>query len=143
MKTITKTKTIKKMSNGGNPPDGLSGKIGKGVSIGGVLAGSIKMIGDAIKKRRAVVQGANAIKAGNPKVKRKDAIKASQNFINNPVPKEKRGGAIKRKYQNGGSSQKGMYNTSSSGQDRTTSGSTYGGSPQAKRGGSIKSKTKK
>jgi len=43
MKTITKTKTIKKMSNGGNPPDGLSGKIGKGISIGGVMALFSKM----------------------------------------------------------------------------------------------------
>jgi hypothetical protein len=39
MKTITNTKTIKKMSNGGNPPDGLSGKIGKTITIGGVMGG--------------------------------------------------------------------------------------------------------
>ena len=109
MKTITKTKTIKKMSNGGNPPDGLSGKIGKTISIGGVMGGGLKMIGDAIRKRQAVVKGAKAIKAGNPYVKRKDAMKASRDFINNPVPKEKRdfinnpvperkrGGAIKSK----------------------------------------------
>lgn len=97
MKIITKTKTIKKMSNGGNPPDGLSGKIGKGVSVGGVLLGTVKIIGDAIKKRQAVVQGAKAIRASNSNVKRKDAIKASRDFINNPLPEGKKGGAIKSK----------------------------------------------
>jgi hypothetical protein len=98
MKKTIKTTGMKKMSNGGQKDPGKGGRIaGLATTISGAIGVGTKMLSDAIKKRRAVVQGAKAIKAGNPNVKRKDAMKASRDFINNPTPEAKRGGSIKSK----------------------------------------------
>lgn len=57
-------------------------------------------------------------------------------------PERKKGGTIKKKMQDGGSSQQGVYRSYGAEQNRTRSGSTYGNSPQAKRGGTVKRKKK-
>ena len=77
----------------------------------------------------------------------RDAYRNQENFeytlpekLQNMLPEQgyiegqyKKGGTVKKKMQNGGSSQRGKQN-------RTRSGSTYGGSPQAKRGGTVRRK---
>jgi hypothetical protein len=98
MKKTIKTTKMKKMSNGGQKDPGKGGRIaGLATTISGAIGVGTKMLSDAIKKRRAVVQGAKELRKANPNLKKKEAIKASRYTINNPTPEAKRGGSVKSK----------------------------------------------
>ena len=58
------------------------------------------------------------------------------------VEKQKKSGSVKKKMQNGGSSEQGTFRSYGAESKSKTSGSTYGYSPQAKRGGIMIKKKK-